>query len=1030
MNNISSPRILYLFLAFIILFTSLATATLFYINTESTFNEGTYDNTFYNSTIGAVQLNATYTLGNYTSKVFDGGNVTSWDNITWTEGAPYNEELPDNAQREPTLGGVDMNGNVLLLHLNDENGVIADTSGSANNGTVTGATTGVGGRYTTAISFDGTDDSLSIPHSSSLNITDALTIETWINPFGESNITIGTINDTLTDTFEFDTADAQEPSFIPVENDVYAIAYEGPGSDGFITTFSISSTGDIGSALSTFEYDTSDGIESDLLHISDTTYAVAYTGPGNDGFVATLPIYPNGTIDSVMNSLEFDTSDAGESDIVHIGDTTYAIAYTGPGNDGFLITLPLHPNGTIGSIINSFEFDTSNAQEPFILSVTGDIYAIAYSGPSNDGFLITLPLHPNGTIGSVIDTLEFDTADTNRPQLISIEGTTYAISYDGSNGNGFIATVDIAADGQISNTVLNNFEYDILDGTESSIIPVARNVYALSYRGENGDGFIVTLFIQPDGTIIPSYADKLEFDIGDGRESTLLHITGNTYAVAYRGPGDDGFVNTFTIVTHKGIFKAGAYEIDANSTTAFAIANGTLTAPLSPGWNHVVFTYDTTAANDQQQLYVNGQLSASTTFSQPLNTSTHPLTIGEYLNATLDEFALYNRALSASEVLDRYKRGILNLTLFVRSCTAPDCSDNTLWDTSFGTSPGILSLPNNTYLQYRAHFTTESAAYSPELLNVTLSSTDSNAPPSTPLLNEPANNSNIALSSVILNATVADPEGGLLTVFFIGNNDIINTTIDVFNASDVSYNWTGLSDGAYTWSVIANDGTTNTSSETFSFTVSIPSSSSPSGGPGSSSPEGITSSGVETNPQTGQSIRPSPPGQTAPSPQAATPPSPAPSPSASPPAAPPITGAAALEGQPEHISGFSIKNFFTSLIPSTLDAVLAILFLFVLIFTLIMLLKTKSFRIFTRVPRTSRPVFARYQSYKQEVINKDIHSYLGRRYNIPTHSTFSTPEHHFSNDRKVNKKQKLPQVQQIRSTNPQLEKLKEVYKIE
>ncbi|MFH1915811.1 MAG: LamG-like jellyroll fold domain-containing protein [Nanoarchaeota archaeon] len=129
---------------------------------QSDFDLGIYNRTFFNTTIGAVQINYSYNNGTYLSRIFDAESLANWTNISWVEGAPYSEELPDSQKVEDALGGANMTGNVLLLHLNDGNGasVFADTSGNINNGTCSGAdcpTWTATGKFGGAYSFDSND---------------------------------------------------------------------------------------------------------------------------------------------------------------------------------------------------------------------------------------------------------------------------------------------------------------------------------------------------------------------------------------------------------------------------------------------------------------------------------------------------------------------------------------------------------------------------------------------------------------------------------------------------------------------------------------------------------------------------------------------------------------------------------------------------------------------------------------------------------------------------------------------------------
>jgi chitodextrinase len=59
---------------------------------------------------------------------------------------------------------------------------VGDSSGLGNNGTVTNTTWAAGGKFGGALSFNGTNALVTIPNSTSLQLTTAMTLEAWVNP--------------------------------------------------------------------------------------------------------------------------------------------------------------------------------------------------------------------------------------------------------------------------------------------------------------------------------------------------------------------------------------------------------------------------------------------------------------------------------------------------------------------------------------------------------------------------------------------------------------------------------------------------------------------------------------------------------------------------------------------------------------------------------------------------------------------------------------------------------------------------------
>ena len=380
---------------------------------------------------------------------------------------------------------------------------------------------------------------------------------------------IGSINKTVIDSFNFDGAFCNTPDIIHVSGNIYAIAYNGPANDGFVKTVEIALDGNItNSAIDTLEFDTSDCYSPNISHVSGNIYAIAYRGPGNDGFLKTLTIASNGDIsNSTIDTFEFDPNDCYEPDITFVSGVYYAIAYRGPGNDGFLKTVTIAANGDISnSAIDTLEFDPSNCYEPDIIYISPTYFSIAYRGVANDGFLKTVTIAANGDIGnSAIDTLEFDTNDGAYPYIMNISGNTYAIVYTGSNNDGFIKTMTISSAGDISNSVISSYEFDTTNGQEPQIIHITGNTFAIAYDGPQNDGYLITLPIETNGTIPGTIIDTFEYDTSNGYFPDIVIISDGILAIAYCVPSSRGSLVTIGVNTISG-FNVYRVRVTAGDT--------------------------------------------------------------------------------------------------------------------------------------------------------------------------------------------------------------------------------------------------------------------------------------------------------------------------------------------------------------------------------------------------------------------------------------------------------------------------------
>lgn len=233
-------------------------------------------------------------------------------------------------------------------------------------------------------------------------------------------------------------------------------------------------------------------------------------------------------------------------------------------------------------------------------------------------------------------------------------------------------------------------------------------------------------------------------------------------------------------------------------------------------WYHLVGVYNGTNI----LLYGNGVLVSSAVQNGTLQTNTQQLFIGarddsgmaEFFNGSIDEVAVWNRSLSATEIQNLYLRGAERLNLSVRSCSTSDCS-GVAWNSTSNnaTLTDISFLTNNRYFQYNFEFNTNDTGYTPQLYNVSVGYeiADSQAPLVS--LNLPLSGLNTTQQNITFNFTVIDNLALTLNCSIYLDNVLNQTNSSVNNGSLTNFIITNIPQGSHAWNVSCSDGTnTNT----------------------------------------------------------------------------------------------------------------------------------------------------------------------------------------------------------------------------
>ena len=320
---------------------------------------------------------------------------------------------------------------------------------------------------------------------------------------------------------------------------------------------SVTQEGEIGAVIATTRVVTGQStLGSDIIHVSGTTYLIAYSDSSNDGWVASVSISADGATISVIDTLEFaDSASVDHPRLVHIAGEVYAVAYIeGDSTSGTIATFTVTNAGVISNtIVDSGNFSDSRVETPIsMLHVSGNVYAVSYglyvSPNQDDGFVATISIDIDGTVGSIIDTLKFEDTYCNSPHFLRVGSSNfYAVFYLDSGLDGWVKTLEIDPDGSIAATVTDTLEFETASLDTLWAIHVNGDYYAVAYSSDGVFGKIATMTISNVGAIGNAVTSIGYFDFNDSTHVHIAHLTGDYFGIVYSGVDNDGWLSTIPI---------------------------------------------------------------------------------------------------------------------------------------------------------------------------------------------------------------------------------------------------------------------------------------------------------------------------------------------------------------------------------------------------------------------------------------------------------------------------------------------------
>jgi fibronectin type 3 domain-containing protein len=598
---------------------------------------------------------------------------------------------------------------------------VADQSGSGNNGTITNATWAgsSAGKFGNALSFNGTNASVNVPDSSSLDLTNGMTVEGWVKPNTVGGFRTMAVKETSGNLVYgvYASSDSNRPqSQVSVGGSSrlldgtaslptgawshVAATYDGTTERLYVNGTPVSSlavSGTIATSTSPLKIGGNsiwgeyfDGLIDEVRVYNRALSAGEITTDMNSSISAPDAVPPSapGTLTATGSLGQVSLSWGAATD--NVGVTKYdvyrstASGFTpGPGNRIAQPTGTTYTDtglaagtyyyrvaaedaaGNVGPAGNEANAISSTDTTPPSVSITAPSNGATVSG----AVTVTANASDNGSVAGVqfkLDGSNLGAEDTTAPYSVQWDTwsssnaphTLTAVARDAANNTTTSANVGVTVSNTAAAGLVAGWAFDEGTGTTTA-----------DRSGNNNTGTVSNTTWVTGG----KFNNALSFNGTNAwvtaNDSNSLDLTTGMTIEAWLKPSISGGINWQTAVVKEqpGNLVYGMYANTSQGRPEAEVyvggqtraVNGTTT--LQAGvWTHLAATYDGTTL----RLYVNGTQNAQLAVSGTIGTSTSPVRIGgnnvwgERFTGLIDEVRIYNRALAAGEIQNDMIRSI------------------------------------------------------------------------------------------------------------------------------------------------------------------------------------------------------------------------------------------------------------------------------------------------------------------------------------------------------------------------------------
>ena len=220
-------------------------------------------------------------------------------------------------------------------------------------------------------------------------------------------------------------------------NTVLLLYHRGTGGgQGHLTTFDISADGKTITEVKEISLSSYVRYPS-MAKRAENAFVAAYTGPSNDGFISTIATTADGKTITIKKTMEHDTDNGQYNSILGPINDNFGLAYTGPGNDGFIKIFNIPNDDTITELIN-VEHDRNQSIYNSVFIYDWDTYGITHQDRNGRGNISILEVNNKLPQNPGISAVSINTANSE------LSVTFNEAVYNATGGSGALETSDFA----------------------------------------------------------------------------------------------------------------------------------------------------------------------------------------------------------------------------------------------------------------------------------------------------------------------------------------------------------------------------------------------------------------------------------------------------------------------------------------------------------------------------------------------------------------------------------------------------------